>query len=497
MSWGVLAPKLLGDADIGWHIRNGEMMMQSHRVTRADVFSGVVGSDGQIETGRPWYSWEWLYDLGIGATHHWLGLNGVVFFTAVLLAWTFAYVFRLTLMRGANVVIAAIFLLLTFGAASIHLFTRPHVISWLLAVIWFQWIDSAEESESQRKRLLWLPATMLLWINLHGGFVLGFVLLALYATAAGFRYFAVRDERPRVGAWLKTLGVVAALSMVASMANPYGYKLHVHVYRYLSDSWLMNHIDEFKSPNFHGLPQQCFAALLLVTVIALSARRESLRVSHGLVLLFAAYSGFYASRNLPTASILFMLIASPILSRAIADSASDKNLPRFAQRLFARIASSGSRAGAMEFRLRGHAWTAVFLVMSFAVCVNHGKLGLRQLMNAQFDAKRFPVEAGGYLQKTDRPLILAPDSWGGYLIYRLYPDYRVYVDDRHDFYGAKFLKNYLAIFLVAPDWKEQLERTHVSFVLAPSDSSLANILKETPNWRLVHEDKTAALFERE
>jgi len=92
MSGGALFARLLGDAGIGWHIRNGEQMLRTHTITRTDSFSVTMG-------GQPWYAWEWLYDLKIAGIHHWLGLNGVVFFTAVIIALTFALTLRFSLQR--------------------------------------------------------------------------------------------------------------------------------------------------------------------------------------------------------------------------------------------------------------------------------------------------------------------------------------------------------------------------------------------------------------
>ena len=66
MSGGALAPRLLGDASIGWHIRNGEQMLRTHSITRTDPFSVTMG-------GHTWYAWEWLYDVAIAGIHHWLG----------------------------------------------------------------------------------------------------------------------------------------------------------------------------------------------------------------------------------------------------------------------------------------------------------------------------------------------------------------------------------------------------------------------------------------
>ena len=90
----------------------------------------------------------------------------------------------------------------------------------------------------------------------------------------------------------------------------------------------------------------------------------------------------------------------------------------------------------------------------------------------------------------------APDSWGGYLIYRLYPQNKVFVDDRHDLYGEEFLKEYLKAIRLTPDWNGFLEEKQVNWALLPAESSLANMLKETSRWNLVYQDGTSVLLER-
>jgi len=96
-----------------------------------------------------------------------------------------------------------------------------------------------------------------------------------------------------------------------------------------------------------------------------------------------------------------------------------------------------------------------------------------------------------------RDPIFCPDTWGGYLIYRLYPRTKVVVDDRHDLYGEQFLKDYLKVIWIAPGWEEVLDKEHVHWVLVPARSTLANMLKVTPQWRVAHEDETAVLFQKQ
>jgi hypothetical protein len=124
-------------------------------------------------------------------------------------------------------------------------------------------------------------------------------------------------------------------------------------------------------------------------------------------------------------------------------------------------------------------------------------LGSRQVMDAHFDGKRFPVQAADTLEKQGIPTaVFAPDYWGGYLIYRFYPRMKVVVDDRHDLYGEAFLREYLNTIHAAPEWSKLLDEKQVNIVLLPAGSSLANVLKETPGWRVQYEDATAVMLER-
>src|SRR5271170_3315679 len=293
-SCGALGRLLLRDGGTGWHIRNGQLILQTHSITRVDPFSATM-------SGQRWYAWEWLYDVLIAAIHHLFGLNGAVFYTAAVMAATFVLVFHLAMRRGGSLPLTFFLLVLSLGASAVHFLARPHVLSWLLTVIWFELLDSAASGVQPEKyrRLFLLPALMLLWVNLHGGFLVGFALLVAYLVGGGIQYLTCPEERGRIKSWLKALGLVSALSLLASFINPYGYKLHLHIYRYLSDRFLMNHVSEFLSPDFHGIAQQCFAALLLVTVAALASARRRPAPARLLVILFAAYSGLYASRNLP------------------------------------------------------------------------------------------------------------------------------------------------------------------------------------------------------
>jgi hypothetical protein len=471
MTIGAFAPRMLGDAGIGWHIRNGELMLRTHTITRTDFFSSTMA-------GRPWYAWEWLYDVKIALVHHCWGLNGVVFATALGIALTFALLFSWMRSRGTDLFVTVGLVVLAISASSIHMFARPHIVSWFLTLIWFQLLDQAEINRN-RRYLYWLPMITIAWVNLHGGFLVGLILVAIYLVAALIHYRENRD-------WSKSLVSVFVMTLLATLVNPYGYKLHVHVYEYLSNRFLMDHIDEFASPNFHGVAQRCFLGLLLIAVTALAARREKIRASTLLVMLFAAYSGLYASRNLPVSSILLAITAGPVLSAAM----------KSAGGVFSKASSFSQRMGRVESTSRGHLWPAIAVLLGLVICSGQGNLGGRQFMSAHFDEKRFPAQAASVLEQMGLPRqVFAPDYWGGYLIYRFYPRMRVVLDDRHDLYGEAFLRDYLTTIHVTPGWEKMLDEKHVEWALLPEKSSLANMLKVS-GWKVYYEDETGVLLQK-
>jgi hypothetical protein len=507
--------RLLGDAGIGWHIRTGQQIVSTHAIPRVDPFSSTMH-------GKPWFAWEWMYDVLVGQLERMAGLNGVVWFAALVIALVFAWTLQLLIRRGVSALLGLGLVLLAASASMIHFLARPHVVSWLFTLVWFAILDSSERQSTavhrfnHKRRLLWLlPLLMLVWVNVHGGFLVAFVLLGIYGPSAAWEWFRLREGKLdelllklQARRRARTLGLVCILAALATLANPYGWSLHAHIYRYLSSRFLMDHIDEFQSPNFHGVAQRCFAALLLIALVALAARARKVRLSEGLMVLFAVYTGLYASRNIPVSSLLLVLVCGPLLSERWKGVTARGILNRSWPTRSAEFRSTGlagaavripflQRMEVIESSLRGHLWAIVAVVATACIAASGGRVGSRQLMNAHFDVNRFPAGAVDFIERSNlgQP-VLVPDYWGGYLIYRLYPSTLVVVDDRHDLYGEEFLKSYLKMVHVAPEWESFLRDHNVHYVLTPKESPLANMLMLTTHWKAKHSDPATLLFER-
>ncbi len=498
---GPLANRPLADADIGWHIRTGERILATHSLPRTDPFSSTM-------QGQPWFAWEWLYDVVLGILHRACGLNGVVWLCAVLVASIFTLLLSQLLRRGTGLLLAVVLMLLSEAAATIHLYARPHIVSWLFSLLWFlaleRWettSDIAKQGRLPRWIPWFFPASMLLWVNLHAGWLFGLALLGIYVVAAVVEWLrAAHRARAMVTAWIA--------SAVVTLANPYGWRLHVHIYRYLTDRYLMDRIDEFQSPDFHGWAERCFAMILLLALVALvgnrlRANRGGLRLSHLLVVLLAAYAGFYSSRNLPVSSMLLVLIVGPMLWKSFAALAEQPGAWSWLRNRAAKVVGFSERMGTQEIELRGHLWPVASVVFALAICLQGGWLGSRQLIHAHFDPQKMPVAAVDFLQKenVEEPPVTQPvfstDAWGGYLIYVMYPDRQVIIDDRHDLYGSERIRQYLTLTQAEPGWQNVLKDWKIRTALLPTDSTLTNLLRELPqDWRVAYEDKVGVVFEK-
>ena len=502
---GTLSNRPLADPDIGWHIRTGERILLTHTLPRTDPYSSIM-------YGHPWFAWEWLYDILLGILHHLCGLNGVVWLCAVIVASTFTILLSQLLKRGTSLVLAIVLMLLAECAAVVHLYARPHIVSWFFVLLWFialeRWEDRWEQGNPPRWlrwfSLRWFfPVSMVLWVNLHGGWILGMALLTIYLFASVVEILVVksgRDPFASIEMARRARGMALAwfASAVATFVNPFGWRLHAHIFAYLSDRYLMSRISEFRSPNFHFWPARCFAIILVMTLIAIATSRRRLRLSHLLVILIATYTGLLSSRNLPVSSMLLVLIVGPMLWETFATLGANPAAWRWMRDRISRIDEFSSRLGVQELQLKAHFWPLVCVIGVLLVCLQGGRIGSVQLIHAHFDPKMVPVAATDFLAKeSSADPVFSIDLWGGYLIYRLYPHRQVVVDDRHDLYGSDRIRQILVLMQGEPGWDHVLDNLHVNTVLLPTDSTLANLLRELPQqWPVKYEDQVAVVFEK-
>jgi hypothetical protein len=481
---------MLGDAGTGWHIRNGDHMLATHVVPRVDYFSYTAA-------GKPWFAWEWLYDLAAAAIHSVAGLNGIVVFTAIVIALVFALLFRIAFLWTNNVFVSLALTLLSAACSSIHFLVRPHVLTWLFTLLWLATLRAVQDGRT--KAAYWLPLLMVLWVNLHGGFIIALMLACIFVAANLWTYVTVScpTKRAKARSLAGRFCGVTLVSALVTLVNPYGFKLWTHVFQFLTNQFMMNSIMEFQSPNFHWLQVKLFAALLLLSLAVVALQSGKVRALDLLLVVFAAYSGLYAARNVPISAIILTLTVAPVASKSLSELQEQKKLSLAVRRYSANLDSLTSRMSSVEQRLVCHLLPAAVVLLAVFAALHGGRLGPTQVMNAHFDDRHMPVSAVDYLAKHGiHSHIFCPDDWGGYLIYHLYPDVGVFMDDRYDFYGEAFLRDYMQVARARPNWQTVLKRNNVNWILITPDSPIASVLALSPEWTPLYADNTARIFGR-
>jgi|SRR5271157_919179 len=451
---------LLFDGDTGWHIRAGELALHTGRVPVSDPFSFS-------RPGQPWFAWEWGSDALFALLYRWRGLGAVAAMAGMVLALAAAVLFARMLRRGAGLWIALALSLAAASASSIHYLARPHIFSILL------YATALGIIEEDRRRPGWRVWTLLplaaLWANLHAGFAMLPATLFL-AACCGPPERRLRDA------------LLGAATGAATLLNPYGWRLHEHIFSYLNSPWIMDHVREFQSPNIRTEGAVVFA-LLLLGAVAVAGRAERLEAALVLVWGFAALR---SARHVP----FFAMVGAPVAASACAAwwrRHSEGARPKSPGRILWELSQDLGR------RWRFSAWcpAAAAALVFFTAGAPAG-----------FPDERFPVAAvdrnARYLAPAaEMPRVLTSDQWADYLIFRLYPRERVFFDGRSDFYGAALGGEYRTLMAAEGGWRELLARYGFSLALLPNDWALGTVLDREPGWRLVYRDPVAALYARQ
>jgi hypothetical protein len=481
------AQTLLSDGDTVWHIRTGEWIVANHAVPTHDMFSFS-------KPGGVWFAWEWLSDLIFAGLNGMGGLRTVVLFSMLLLAVTFVVLFRLVL-RHANPVVGIVITVMAAAASSVHWLARPHLFTLLFLVLFYFVLERARDGQPRTAGIPYfvlLPLLTILWTNLHGGFLAGIVMAGTYGGGELLRAaFSAHPEARRPGA-LRARGYFgAALAcLAASLVNPYGYHLQVHLFQYLRDPYTSQHITEFFSLSFHHPMAIFFEVLLLAGAVSAFWYASQGRFTESLLLLSWGHAGLLAARHIP----LFAIVAAPLVAGAV--QAWLTRLPdlevvgwlRTAGVRFNRIIAKTAGTDALP---RWHVVSAAAVAIVAALLyAPHPPKPFR----SEYDPKTFPVAAAEVLRRDPSARIFTHDEWGDYLIWRLYPKGKVFIDGRSDYYGDDFENKCGDILNVKYDWEKSLSRFGVDTILLPPSAPLSGALKESSRWRVVYDDGVALVF---
>jgi len=447
-----LQPVLGRDTDMWWLLAAGREMWTQGRLPLTDSFSFT-------HEGAPWYRIHWLYEWLVYGVYQAAGLDGVVLVRTVLVVGAFSLLAAVTATRRISPWAGAVAVVCAAGIGMRYSHIRPHFFTLFMASAF---ILILERARADRPRLVWLlPPLLAVWFNAHGGALVGLALTVLYALAD------VVERRPQARRWLYVVGACAAALFVSP--QPLDFLRVALSYSFLPNEYSHVILEARTFQLRDSVPTVVFLAATLPAAVVEWRRGRVVDA-----LLVGAFSTliFRSDRH----QYLFVPLLAPVAARSL-DLCSRPLRPAF------RTAAAALLAGTIL-------WTAADIA--------HGATPPSRLIRWE----TLPEAPAAFLRANDiRGRLFNDYNWGGYLIWRLYPEDRVYVDARGDqVYDASELSAYFDILLGRPGALATLDRLGVDIVveshLMSGSPLFRDQLPSSPEWTRAYDDGTARVWLR-
>ena len=463
----MLGPRMLNmDGDLPKHLTIGKYIAQGHLPPINDIFS-------YTRFGAPFAPHKWLSGVLFYLSYLLLAERGIVILTSACLALTFTLLYADGVSRAR--LRLPLLLVVLWGAAisSLHWIARPHIFTMLLLAVWL--ILNEKLASGEKIRLWYFPAVMLLWNNIHGEFISGF--LVTLACLGGWMWeFLFHREAINLETG-KRIGLALGLSALVTALNPVSLRAWSTVTSWMGNDYLMSRTQETVPPDFQQGALSILLAMIAFSMVVAAAGRN--RLPARMLFLLAGFTAMVllSARNVH----LYGVVIPFALARPLGGSREAPLLKRV-EDWFERIESGA----------RGILWPVV-TVLAGIILLAATPLGGSQ----KFSPRYFPVQAVEWLKSNPQEgNVFNPFDWGGYISFELYPGTLVFVDSQGDVYGEAFLREYEQVVTRAPGWRDTLKKYDVRWAILPVEWRLFAALAGD-GWMEVYRDDTAVILVRE
>jgi len=454
--------------DFWWHVRTGQIIVETGSIPTVDLFSFT-------RAGQPWTNQAWLMQVLLYELYRLGGLPLVLLWHALVISGGYVAVQWACLRAGVGPRSAA---LATIAAAAVGMSNwavRPQSVSFLLFGLT---VAVLERHRLAGSKAIWaLPALFLAWGNLHGGFVFGMGLLALYGLArAADDLRASRHLQPATRQALAVVGLVA-MALCINPQGPLGLARYVLSFFQSNTTQKLNvEFMPLSARNVDGV--LFFSITVLFTALALRQRATFSTYQALALLAFGAFS-LYSRR----VSAWFGLAALPVFAWLL----------------------SGVWATPGRPRLRRGFGILNCILLGLALCVALASLPwFRPYLPLPAARRSFVMTAETPIQATQVLCALGPEArvfnemgYGSYLTWAC-PQVRVFVDTRIELYPGEMWRDYLAISNAQFGWEEKLREYGVNalFLARDQQETLIAAAKASGEWWVVYEDADTTLMVR-
>jgi hypothetical protein len=468
ISLASLSGELLRDGDSFWHIKAGSVMLEQQSLIKEDIFSHTAA-------GAPWTAHEWLSEIIMAGVYKLTGLEGLLCFFLSIVALTFWILYKTT-EKYANQIVTLACVSLALAFSPMHMSARPHLFSWLFMVLTLAILLNG------RKWLYCLPIIIVIWANLHGGFILGLVLQAIFILGSSIDSLLVSKNSFRHSLQeQKTAITVFLVSVVVVGLNPFGYQLLLFPFQ-VSQGVFSELINEWRAPDLQSM--WYFRFYLIALLVLVSLRKSAATWTERLLIVFFLNAALTHIRH-----ISIMLIAlTPFIARMVNNIWPWQNKSSAKDERKELLLSSKTGPAAMAL---------IVLTLLTISSTSPGSLSfLTPEQMIKVDSVQL-TQLIDFIEK-DSPegKLFNEYSLGGYLLYALTSPPRVFIDGRADMYGEKILTDYGKILSSDDEREKLLDQYEISWIIFEKESDLIKKLVLSGEWQTTYTNDYYAVIER-
>ena len=471
--------------DFWWYLASGQRILQTRSIPKTDPFSYTA-------EGRPWVNHMWATQVMFTLLWERWGRYALIGLKTATIVAAFWVVLGTMRARGVHPLLASAVTLLAVWTGAEFWHARPQMFTYLFVAVLIWLLRPGWE---HRRALRWLvPALVVLWVNLHAGFMMAFLVIGLIGLGTALPLLVDPGRRPagwRVVGLTALLGLLAA---VGSLVNPFGPRAILFPLEVVQSVPFMTSTIEWFPPNFHHRSFRPLELMLLLLFPAFAWGRSRLGAADVLMVLVFANLGLTSVRHVP----LFAIVAAPVLADAL-----QAVLARMRRIDWARVRTAvRERLPSLAPALTAPGAPLVAGAVLLVTAVLAHWVGMAQVptnpLRLDLDEGRYPTRTMTFIRENQLPpRLFSVYAWGGYELWRLYPEYRMFMDGRTHVYGAEVLKEFLDVVNVSPRWQAVLDKWQVQTILALRASPLTETLQAQGGWRLVFTEREAVVFVRE
>ncbi len=483
-----LSLPLIRSYDIWWHLKTGELLLNGIFPTQ-DIFSFTA-------LGKPWILHEWGSEVVFAFIYQCQGVAGLILFRSFIFALVFALTFNLMLRKKINIFACITFILFLMVVNAGAWTVRPHMFTNLFLIILFR-IYVEYRHYNNYKILRILPILFLVWINMHGGFIIGLIFLGVCIGAELINTFLQFDAEHSLSySECKRLVTYFVLAFAACFINPNTYEGVLYPFMYLGGQIDSKMVMEWDPPTIRKNFEFIILVILILTGFIFQKKRLFLyEIFLILVFLFFAFS---ARRHVSIFTLIAIPIVAPLWQNIIISSFNRmSDITAGSSRLLSGkiseyFVSRSNSLYSMEKQLRYH---TTLILIGIALILSPDLIGKK--INMGLDTSRYPIKIVEHIQLNNiKGNIFNQYAWGGFLIWSL-PNRKVFIDGRMDVYQKEISDQYFAIIDLKKGWEEFLRRHAIEHIVVKKDKMISKLLtKVNTDWIVIQETENAYLFSK-